>query len=345
MTLLQSADNFLNNGFSIVPINDKKQANLSSWGRYQNEIAEIEDIAYGFDNAFGLAIIAGKVSGNVEVIDIDCKYDLTGKMLWNYSQMIRDNASDLLAKMCVAQTMNGGYHFIYRLPDGIVEGNKKLASRLPTESEALKGDKKKVLFETRGEGGYFAVEPTPGYAIKRGSIFNLQTITKNERDILFAYARSFDQMPVMFEPQEVKVKTQSNNGLSPFEDYNNRADVSALLIKHGWKQVYQRGNRIHFKRPGETDSPLSANYDTVRRVFYVFSTSTVFNAERGYNPTQIFTILEHNQDYSNASKDLYRQGFGKRITNSIKYVPRREQTSESYKWLMRYKDHKNKTLR
>ena len=342
MDLIRSAQTFLNSGLSILPITETKQPAITSWRNYQTQLATIDDLTYSLGNAFGIAVIGGNVSGQVEVIDIDSKYDLTGTMLGDYCQMIKDNAPEILPKLTVAKTMNGGYHFIYKLPIGVVEGNKKLASRPATTSEAEQGDKVKVLFETRGEGGYFAVAPTPGYEIARGDIFNLQTITQKERDLLFALARSFDSMPAIPEPQEVKIKARSTNGdISPFDDYNDRAEIPSLLIRHGWKQVYQGGNRIHFKRPGNTDSPIAANYDTRRRIFYVFSTSTVFDSEKGYNPTQVFTILEHNGDYSAASRDLFTQGFGKRKSKvQIKYVKRKKQSSGLYKWMKKYEEHK-----
>ena len=50
------------------------------------------------------------------------------------------------------------------------------------------------------------------------------------------------------------------------------------------------------------------------KIFYPFSTSTVFEAGRGYNPTQVYTILEHGGDYSAASKQLYQAGYGTRRT-------------------------------
>lgn len=340
MDLIVSAENYIRNGFAVLPITRQKRPVLSSWLQYQTTLPELDDIARYFDDAYGLAVIAGRVSGNLECLDIDCKYDTTGEMFKEFCELVKECRDGLLQKMTVAKTMNGGYHFLYRVDDSHVEGNKALARRPATEQERIAGDKVKVLFETRGEGGYFAVEPTPGYATRRGGFDRLETLTAEERDILFSCARSFDQMPVeQFEQEKEQVKrTASDKELSPFDDYNSRADVADLLRRHGWKQVYHRGNRIHFKRPGTTDSAVSANFDTKRRVFYVFTTSTEFDAGRGYNPTQVYAILEHGGDYSQASKDLFSQGYGKRAAKiKVEYVERRKQSSPLYEWYQEYK--------
>lgn len=333
--MIKEAENFIKMGFSVLPINSKKQPLISSWTTFQTRLPEIREIAEGFNSAFGLAIITGRVSGNLEVIDVDTKYDLTGKMFREFCDEVKQHNGEVLYKLTVAKTMNGGFHLIYRVPEEILQGNQKLAKRPATKEEIALGDKVKVLFETRGEGGYIAAAPTPGYEVKRGGFERVQTLTEQERDILFAVARTFDTMPVEYFPQEAEI-IRTRNGLSPFEEFNDSGNIPALLESHGWKRVYQRGNRIHFKRPGTTDSAVSANFDIRRRIFYVFSTSTEFNAERGYNPTQVYTILECGGDYSEASKQLSKAGYGKRKTK-IEYVERKKQSSGLYQWYQAYK--------
>jgi hypothetical protein len=147
----------------------------------------------------------------------------------------------------------------------------------------------------------------------QGSFDEIPLITNEERDTIFAIARSFDQMPVQASPEEKTTKKQqTENGLSPFDDYNERGDVPALLEQEGWRFVYKRGDRIHYRRPGTTDSATSANFHTGLRVFYVFSTSTEFESGRGYNPVHVYTQLKHRGDYSAASKALYAEGYGLR---------------------------------
>ncbi len=75
---------------------------------------------------YGIGIVCGKISNNLEVIDIDCKYDLTGKLFSDYKNLIAGEDIDLLKKLVVQKTTNDGYHFFYKCDQ--IEGNKKLLS-------------------------------------------------------------------------------------------------------------------------------------------------------------------------------------------------------------------------
>jgi len=74
----------IDKGFSIIPLNSDKSPKLRTWTNSQKEA--IKDLSVFTDNNIGL--VCGKVSGNILVIDVDCKYDLTGKL---YSDLKRFN--------------------------------------------------------------------------------------------------------------------------------------------------------------------------------------------------------------------------------------------------------------
>jgi putative DNA primase/helicase len=304
-------------GFATLPVKNNKRPSVDSWTHFQHTKASDNEIQQWFRNpeSTGLAIIAGKVSGNIEVLDVDCKYDLTGSMMKDFCDLLKEHLPELFPKLVIAKTVNKGFHVLFRVPAESIEGNKKLASRPATSEELTSGDKVKVLFETRGEGGYFVAAPTEGYGLAQGSFEDIPLITAKERDTIFTIARSFDQMPIPLSPEEkTGIKTYPVIGLLPFDDYNVRGDVPSLLEQEGWRFVYKRGDRIYYKRPGTTDSFTSANFHTELRVFYVFSTSTEFEGNRGYNPVQVYTQLKHNGDFSAASKALYAEGYGTRRT-------------------------------
>ncbi len=310
-------------GFATLPVKTNKRPDIDAWTHYQHKKPSQSEIRGWFDGSklgtTGLAIISGKVSGNIEVLDVDCKYDLTGSLMEDFCGLVKEHLPDLFPKLVIAKTVNKGFHILIRVPTEAIQGNKKLASRPATSDEAPDGDKLKTLIETKGEGGYFVAAPTDGYAWSQGTVEEIPLITASERETLFTIAKSFDQTPIKTEPGE---KTESSRatrgGLSPFCDYNARADVPKLLTTHGWTHVYQRGESIHYKRPGTTDSVTSANFHTGLRIFYVFSTSTEFEAARGFNPVQVYTQLEHVGDYSAASKALYAAGYGARHNGKTK---------------------------
>ena len=179
-------------GISVIPVNEFKIP-IGKW-KVSTERLIPPNEQYGFkQNYQGLGIICGAVSGNAEMIDIDCKYDLTGTLFEDYKNSIAEVDKELLKKLVIQKTLNAGYHFIYRCET--IEGNQKLASRPATEDEKKnKKEKFKVLIETRGEGGYFICAPSKGYEVIQGSFDNIPTITPEERNTLLNCARTFNQV-------------------------------------------------------------------------------------------------------------------------------------------------------
>ena len=83
----------------------------------------------------------------------------------------------------------------------------------------------------------------------------------------------------------------SEDGLSPVKDFNERGDVLGLLRDSGWREDCKRGNRIYFTRPGKKDG-VSASWNTEKRIFWVFTSSTnEFAENKGYNATSVFIRL------------------------------------------------------
>ena len=283
----------------LIPINEKKIPLVKEW-QTSKEKHEL--------NAYGVGLVCGH--DNIEAIDIDLKYDLTGNLFERYKRAINDLDKTLLPKLVVQKTVSNGYHFVYKCVT--IEGNKKLANRYASDSEKLQGDKVKVLIETRGIGGYIAIVPTPKYQLVHGSFDDINEITVEQRDILMTCAREFNE--VLSEIVPIKFKqVEQKSGLSPFEDYNERGNVIDLLESHGWKIVGNKENKILFKRPGQTSANHSGNYDSAKKWFSVFTTSSEFETEKAYLPYAVFSKLECKDDFTEASRKLYNLGFGDRF--------------------------------
>ncbi len=166
--LLIAAYEYITNGICVIPTNENKIPCIKSWKKYQEEVITMEEAETGFELPYAktLSVVCGKSSQNLEVIDIDCKYDLTGKLFENYLKDIADNDQELHDSLLVIKTRSGGYHLYYRCEK--IEGNQKLAQREATAEEMKlnPGDKVRVLIETRGQGGYVVAPPSEGYTIQ-----------------------------------------------------------------------------------------------------------------------------------------------------------------------------------
>jgi len=292
-------------GLQIIPINDKKIPLVEKW--------ESSTVKHEISKCYGIGLVCGKISGNVEAIDIDLKYDLTGRLFTEYKKTVLEISPELLKKLTVQKTVSGGYHFIYRCET--IEGNKKLAQRYATETEKQNGDKIKVLFETRGEHGYIACYPTPGYELIYGTFENIQTITPAERETLFNVAYSFNEVVKEYRPPVINQRKQIK-GLKPSEDYNERGDVVGLLCEYGWSVVGRKGSKVLLKRPGDTKAIHSGNYDEEKRWFSVFTTSTEFEAQTPYQPYAVYCLLKCGGDFTKVPKMLYDEGYGERIEDA-----------------------------
>jgi len=320
-------------GLQFMPVKNNKQPIVKGWQTYNGK--------HNLSNCDAVGIVCGSLSGGLEVIDVDSKYDLVGNLFENYKRLIHSTNPDLLAKLVVQKTKGGGYHLIYRCSQ--ISGNLKLANRQTTEEEkqdtynktyqaeilngddaaavtrakkASVNDKVRVLLETRGQGGFIMCYPSKGYEIIHGDYYSISEISPDERETLHSIARQFNTVvDEVVIPKTAQIKTK---GVSSFEDYNNRGDVVQLLQNNGWKVVSQKGRKTIFIRPGQTTAQTSGNYDHDRKWFSVFTTSTEFEPEKAYLPYAVFAILECNKDFSVASKKLYELGFGEREESAIK---------------------------
>lgn len=323
----------------FMPVKASKRPIFKEWEKTKKK--------YDLSKCEAVGLVCGAISGNIEVIDIDAKYDLTGRLFDEYRRSIHEVDKSLLRKLVVQSTVNGGYHFIYRCE--IIDSNKKLALRGTVEAERLEtykntyefeikrlnglpkedqpgniieaatltavhardNDKVRVLLETRGEKGYVACYPTSGYMMVHGDLNDIQTITPEQRDILFTIAYTFNEV-FKDNGTSKKLPKKQVNGLTPIEDYNDRADVVELLENHGWRQVGRKGKKVLMLRPGDTKAQQSGNYDEDRKWFSVFSSSTQFEPQSPYLPYAVFAILECNGDFKECPKKLYELGYGDR---------------------------------
>ena len=227
----EGALNYINKGFSIVFVDDKKQASSTEVKPFRENPLTSEELTDFLDkktirldyinskkkagiklfrDVHGIAILTGKTNKNLEVIDVDVKYDNIGTLWSNLEALLKDNLPEIYDNFLISKTKSGGYHIYYRCET--IQGNIKLANRETTpeereetyqieiqkgtnKEEALKisnNDKIRVLIETRGEGGYAVAPPTKGYEFIQGDIDNIPTISKEQREVIFTISKTFN---------------------------------------------------------------------------------------------------------------------------------------------------------
>lgn len=297
--MINSALFYLSSGLSVIPVKpDTKAPTVPSWKQYQSEAMKPDQAYFLFQEAKGIAVICGQVSGNLEVIDFDNHQKDATATLTRFKKLVP--TGDLL----IQSTPSGGYHVIYRTEK--MAGNLKLAQRMVD-------GKPDTLIETRGEGGYALLTPSPRYKLIQGSFDKIPVLKPEQRDELIEAARSFNEYA---RPDHVfQHDTFSRDTDRPGDAYDNSTDgrdeVPVLLTRAGWKSKDGR----HWTRPGK-ETGVSATWGKCTAgtvpLFYVFSVNAgVFEDQRSYKPFQIFALLAHGGDFDAAAKELRQRGFGK----------------------------------
>lgn len=301
-------NNLMLEDIQIIPVKPDKTPAVPSWKEYSGNDNVNHDVSkFISDATTHIAMVCGKSSKNLEVIDIDCKYFGDYMGVEEFQDLVENTYPGLLNNLIIQKTVNKGLHLIYRCEK--IEGNQKLAKRKTTEEESKINprEKFKVLFETRGEGGYALVAPSNGYEIVNGSFDKIPTLTTEERDVLLLCAKSFN------EPEEIclsqKESKNQSEGIDVFSDFNNKVKVWDLLKDQGYSIVSENEKRITIKRDG-ADSAHSGYIHKDNDVLVMFSSSTEFEPEKGYNSVQVYAQIHHNGDLSNTSKDLFSKGYG-----------------------------------
>ena len=321
MTIQEAAREYHNQGFKLV-VTDKNKVPVSSWRNFM--VSQTwEDIEKMFkkSNAHSISIIA---TDNIEVIDVDCKYDLTGRLFEDYLKAVIAALpnNDILSNVMIQRTVNGGYHVAYKANNA--EGNQKLAQRETTADEKGNNpnDSKRVLLETRGEGGYFLVYPSEGYTLEElpESGDFIGEIDNESRNVFINIAKTFDECETHHKsaraqktvPLEVKGQNKST-----IEAYNENHNCYELLENEGWEFSHQRGDNYYLIRPGKSKKQgHGASYNEKLGLAYIFTSSSNLEPNKAYNPFTLFAALNYNNDYSEAAKFLYRSGYGDRLSKT-----------------------------
>jgi hypothetical protein len=325
--LIKLAKAFVKQGYSVIPVTDRKVCMIKNWGRFQITPPTEQECEQMFANAQNIAVLTGG-SGRLFCLDLDLKYDLTG----NYYNLLKGIIPVAIwEKAYIQTTQNKGYHLVFKVPSTRLFGSEKLAMRPTTAYEkdatyreafqnpqttdnALKialADNQRVLAESRSGSpelaqGYFLIAPSKGYTPVQGKFGEL---TEEEYDTLIELVRSTNQ--VFTDDKAHKLYSSDEWEVTPFEAYNNDTEaIIELLLSHGWTIVSESGRNVRWRRPGSNAAPTSALLDRTNGVFNCFSTSTLFECNKGYSGSSVLAILSFDGDLSATYKYLISKEYG-----------------------------------
>ncbi len=323
----EAAFKYYRAGFRVLPVKqDKTPATAAPWGYLKDRPATEEEMESWFPEGTTnlIAVVCGiPEAGNLEPLDFDEKYNLESlPLIEQFKGLVDQRESGLFDKLVSETSQSGGWHLLYSV-SGVVEGNRKLATRNATDEELVAEPKLKykTLAETRGLGGYLVIAPSKGYKAISGDILNLPVISHEQREMLLECARKLDlhvdDGKVADAATEKVVDGKSGvprkpkrNVLLPGDEFDMRGDYATYLTDAGWALVYTAENVQYWRRPGKTTG-ISATFNYTPNKFHVFSSNAgPFEPETSYSPFAVYTYLAHDGDFTKAATELKNMGYG-----------------------------------
>jgi hypothetical protein len=217
------------------------------WEPYQERRATPDELERWLDAGVqAFAVVGGKISGNLEIIDFD-----VARLFHRWF----DEVEPLIEQYGLPHQQTGsltGYQVAYRASNR--KGNQKLAW-VPNDSEETG---REIAIETRGEGGYAIFAPSlhPSghhYTMIEGDFAEIPTIPEAVADVLLQAARRLCEMP--YTKQELAKlagrKNQERNQQSGGDDdviaaYNSEYKIRSVLASNNYIDA---GDRM--SRPGK----------------------------------------------------------------------------------------------
>ena len=310
------AEKLIHLGFSLVPLNDKVPI-FKNWQKdtitFENYKEQIKS-----SKCNNIGLVCG-ING-VEVVDVDLKVFASLKEqqdFWNeYLSFLKDNIDEFDKKFVIAKTKNAGYHIIYRW--GNPAGNQKIATL----------ENKKCVIESRGKGGQVVMYDNFVSDLKYNDI---QYISTHDRAILWQCTSFYNYTPPVDDTIEEIKKSEPKqeikhieNFISIADDFNNRNTVWDV-VSSDFSIVRKIGNKTILKRNGSDHPYCGSILDN--KILFQFSDQTKYLQEKGQSAYSCYAHKNHNGNYSEASKELYKQGYGTRYEkkpDELKIIPKIE---------------------
>jgi putative DNA primase/helicase len=256
----------------------------------------------------GLAVISGKVSHNLEILDFDYEAEA---IFPEFCKLVEQERPLLIRGLSIGKSPRPGFHVRYRCREMKIPGNEVLAL------DPSRDKSEQTLIELRGEGNYTLAPGCPAECHPTGRAYQhfsgpklsqVPEITGVERELLIHCARCFDRSP---KTELLDHKATVGVGVRIGDDFNIRGWPWDQILT-GWMPV---GNH-YWRRPGKDTGSCSASTcckatNGGHQLLHVFSSNAApFQKGRNYSKFCAYTLLHHAGDFSAAARELARLGFG-----------------------------------
>lgn len=309
----------LKDGVNLIPL-DGHYMPLGKWKEFQTKKITQDQLFYELNkdsSASGnTAMVMGPVSDNLFCIDIDTKYNVGFDAI--FFKDIQNLFPEMWNRLRIHKTKSNGYHFIYRLTD-TPPPSRKLASRPTTEQEQndyrAKNPNSKTKYdfvcflESRGTGSTAAAHSNVGYSIHKDA--PIPVLTDNEHASLLRLAESYNEQIKIEKPFTPARNASDYYDEDPWTHFNASPEAERVLENNGWVLFKQSQKFTWYTRPGAKEKQVHAAFNRERRVYFIFTTSTNFESEKGYLPATALAMLQFNNDKKATYAHLIDSGFGK----------------------------------
>lgn len=325
--LLTAARAWYDAGFCVIPSHeDGGKRPFGQWKKYQQQRPNWATLENWLTTGryTGIGLIMGQVSGNAEMLEIEGPSDLIAgrvSQLFDAARSFDVNGDlglfELVERVyhgCSEVSAGGGLHIFLRITDAPVPGNTKLA---------MKADK--VIAETRGEGGFVIVWPTPartGHKPNEAYLLlpnahpsRTAEVTVAEHQWLHAIFHDafggIEASVATVTPIQPGPAQPIGAGLSPFDDYRQRTTWRDILEPAGWTWHSKDASHDYWTRPGKNPRDGHSASTIEDGPLYLFSTSVSgMPTEVGLSKGQVYAHLHHEGDLSAATRQLRADGYG-----------------------------------
>ena len=304
-------------GFSVIPIDRPGMGgepskyiptHVQHWKQFRHRtVDKMERWDFWGSGSYGLGVVCGPMSGNLEVEDFD-----TPDYWQLWSSEVKEQRPALFARLVIHQTPDIGHHVLWRCP--VIQGNQKLARERLGEEEVI------THIETRGDGGLILLPGSPAdchpsnrpYLLIQGTPETVPLITEEERAFLLDTARQYNKF-VGPGPRDKRDENEPfvEDPDAPWTDFSNKTTFQEILEPHGWKLCSGTWESGELTRPGKSQGVSATIGYMGLPILHVFTSNTRFDPEGNYSKSACFAILNHDGDFSVAANVLIDQGYGK----------------------------------